>query len=343
MSDRIESRLKEDAPLPPERRRSATARASVARRVRGDAPAVARGAGGVLARADAGPRLPRRSRRRSSSGSSRRRSSSSARSSTSPRAASIGTSTTRAPHARRPSSGKASRATTRTLTYFELHREVVRARRGARRPRRRGRATASPSTWAWCPRPRSRCSRARASARPHSVVFGGFSAEALRDRINDCGAKVLLTQDGAWRRGSVVPLKKMADDAVAQTPTIEKVVVFRRVGRERAPVEMKEGRDLWWHDCSRASRATRAPRAREDARRRSTPSTRSSSSTRPARPGSRRASCTRPPATSPARTSRRSTSSISATTTSTGAPPTSAGSRATATSSTARSRAARRA
>ncbi len=82
----------------------------------------------------------------------------------------------------------------------------------------------------------------------HSVVFGGFSADALRDRINDCGAKVLLTQDGAWRRGHVVPLKEMADAALAQTPTIEKVVVLRRIGSGGAPVVMKEGRDLWWDD-----------------------------------------------------------------------------------------------
>ena len=129
---------------------------------------------------------------------------------------------------------------------------------------------------------------------PHSVVFGGFSADALRDRINDCGAKVLLTQDGAWRRGNVVPLKKMADVALEQTPSIEKVVVLRRVGHEREPVVMKEGRDVWWDDLLDARR--RAPAslaAREAARRRSTPSTRSSSSTRRARRASPRASCTR--------------------------------------------------
>jgi acetyl-CoA synthetase len=78
----------------------------------------------------------------------------------------------------------------------------------------------------------------------HSVIFGGFSADALRDRINDCGAKVLLTQDGAWRRGGVVPLKKMADEAVAQTPTIRHLVVLRRTGHEG--VAMTEGRDIWW-------------------------------------------------------------------------------------------------
>jgi acetyl-CoA synthetase len=80
----------------------------------------------------------------------------------------------------------------------------------------------------------------------HSVVFGGFSSEALRDRINDCGAKVLITQDGAWRRGNVVPLKKMADAALEQTPTIKKVVVLNRI--DSINVDMKEGRDVWWKD-----------------------------------------------------------------------------------------------
>jgi acetyl-CoA synthetase len=81
----------------------------------------------------------------------------------------------------------------------------------------------------------------------HSVVFGGFSAEALRERINDAKAKVLITADGAWRRGTVVPLKASVDDALMGTPTIEKVVVLERVGKT-APISMKPGRDLWWHD-----------------------------------------------------------------------------------------------
>lgn len=80
---------------------------------------------------------------------------------------------------------------------------------------------------------------------PHSVVFGGFTAPSLRDRINDAEAKVLLTADGAWRRGSVVRLKDIADEAIALTPSIEHVVVLRRTGTE---VEMREGRDHWWHD-----------------------------------------------------------------------------------------------
>jgi len=81
----------------------------------------------------------------------------------------------------------------------------------------------------------------------HSVVFGGFSAEALRERINDAKAKVLITADGAWRRGTVVPLKASVDDALTGTPTIEKVVVVERVGKA-TPISMKPGRDLWWHD-----------------------------------------------------------------------------------------------
>ncbi len=82
---------------------------------------------------------------------------------------------------------------------------------------------------------------------PHSVVFGGFSAEALRERINDAKAKVVITADGAWRRGAVVPLKASVDEALTGTPTIEKVVVFARVGKA-APISMKPGRDLWWHE-----------------------------------------------------------------------------------------------
>ncbi len=84
---------------------------------------------------------------------------------------------------------------------------------------------------------------------PHSVVFGGFSPHALRDRINDCGAKVLITADGGYRRGSVVPLKDNADTAVADCPTIEKVLVVQRVGAQKRQVAMQEGRDIWWHDA----------------------------------------------------------------------------------------------
>jgi acetyl-CoA synthetase len=81
---------------------------------------------------------------------------------------------------------------------------------------------------------------------PHSIVFGGFSAESLRERINDAQAKILITGDGAWRRGHVVPLKAHADEALKGTPGIEKVVVVERVG-PRAEAGMHAGRDLWWH------------------------------------------------------------------------------------------------
>jgi acetyl-CoA synthetase len=80
---------------------------------------------------------------------------------------------------------------------------------------------------------------------PHSVVFGGFSADALSDRINDAQAKVLITADGGWRRGAAVPLKANADVALADTPSIEHVVVVRRT---EADVDMKDGRDRWYHD-----------------------------------------------------------------------------------------------
>ena len=79
----------------------------------------------------------------------------------------------------------------------------------------------------------------------HSVVFGGFSAQSLSDRINDAEAKVLITADGGYRRGEVFALKPAADEAIASTPTIEHVVVVRRGGND---VTMVPGRDLWYHD-----------------------------------------------------------------------------------------------
>jgi acetyl-CoA synthetase len=81
----------------------------------------------------------------------------------------------------------------------------------------------------------------------HSVVFGGFSSDALAGRINDASAKALITQDGAWRRGQIVPLKQYADQALANCPSIEKVVVVRRVA-DLVQEEMKAGRDVWWHE-----------------------------------------------------------------------------------------------
>jgi acetyl-CoA synthetase len=80
----------------------------------------------------------------------------------------------------------------------------------------------------------------------HTVVFGGFSPEALKDRINDCRARLVITADGGWRRGKVVELKANVDKAVEHTPTVHTVLVLRRCGN---PVEMREGRDVWWHEA----------------------------------------------------------------------------------------------
>ena len=81
----------------------------------------------------------------------------------------------------------------------------------------------------------------------HSVVFGGFSAESLRDRINDAKANLLITADGGYRRGGIVPLKRSADEALEGSPSVENVVVVKRVGDETGAT-MKSGRDHWWHD-----------------------------------------------------------------------------------------------
>jgi acetyl-CoA synthetase len=81
---------------------------------------------------------------------------------------------------------------------------------------------------------------------PHTVVFGGFSADSLSGRMNDMGCEVLITQDEAWRRGSPVRLKEIADAAMADAPGVKTCVVLRRTGNE---VAMRPGRDHWWHDA----------------------------------------------------------------------------------------------
>jgi acetyl-CoA synthetase len=91
---------------------------------------------------------------------------------------------------------------------------------------------------------------------PHSVVFGGFSSDSLRDRVNDAEARLLITADGAWRRGQIVPLKESADTAMAETPSIERCLVVRRTGQD---VPMQEGRDIWWHDVVPGQPAECAP------------------------------------------------------------------------------------
>jgi len=92
----------------------------------------------------------------------------------------------------------------------------------------------------------------------HSVVFAGFSPESLRDRINDAECKVLITADGGYRRGGIVPLKRNADKAIEECPSIENVIVVQRrpgAGGDEAFAEMKEGRDHWWHRLMRGAEA----------------------------------------------------------------------------------------
>ncbi len=80
----------------------------------------------------------------------------------------------------------------------------------------------------------------------HTVIFGGFSAEAIKDRINDCKAKLVITADGGWRRGKVIELKANVDKAVEHTPTVQTVLVVKRCGNA---VTMKDGRDVWWTEA----------------------------------------------------------------------------------------------
>ncbi|MFB9570658.1 acetate--CoA ligase, partial [Saccharopolyspora hordei] len=92
----------------------------------------------------------------------------------------------------------------------------------------------------------------------HSVVFGGFSAEALRSRVNDAQAKVVITSDGQYRRGKALPLKANVDEAVKETPSVEHVIVVRRTGGE---VSWDDSRDKWWHDVVEGKPETHTPEA----------------------------------------------------------------------------------
>lgn len=86
----------------------------------------------------------------------------------------------------------------------------------------------------------------------HTVVFGGFAAEAIADRNNDAKAKLMITADASWRRGKQIPLKTNVDGALAKSPTVKSCIVFKRTGCE---VTMQEGRDLWWHELMAAASA----------------------------------------------------------------------------------------
>jgi acetyl-CoA synthetase len=140
----------------------------------------------------------------------------------------------------------------RTLTYFDLHREVsqfanVLQALGVAKGDR---------VALYMPLVPELAIAMLACARlgaVHSVVFGGFSAEALRDRINDSTCSVLVTADGGFRRGQIVPLKKTSDEALLDTPSIRHVIVLRRDPHTAIPVEMKAGRDHWYHEVMKAA------------------------------------------------------------------------------------------
>jgi acetyl-CoA synthetase len=94
---------------------------------------------------------------------------------------------------------------------------------------------------------------------PHSVIFGGFSAAAIRDRVEDAEAKVIITADGGWRRGNILPLKPQVDEAVnSGCPTVEHVITYKRCDN---PVHWTEGRDHWWHELMQESSARHTPQA----------------------------------------------------------------------------------
>jgi acetyl-CoA synthetase len=150
---------------------------------------------------------------------------------------------------------------TRTLTYWDLYREVCKFANVLRQLGvKRGDRVAI-----YLPMIPEAAIAMLACARigaPHSVVFGGFSSDSLRDRINDAEARVLITADGGYRRGAIVPLKRNADRAVEESPSIEHVVVVQRrpgSGGDEAFAQMKEGRDRWWHDLMRDASATCEP------------------------------------------------------------------------------------
>jgi acetyl-CoA synthetase len=136
---------------------------------------------------------------------------------------------------------------TRTITYDDLYREVQKA---ANALKELGIETGD-RVAIYMPMipelPIAMLACARIGA-PHTVVFAGFSAEALSGRINDAQAKLVITADGSYRRGKAMPLKEAVDDAVASSPTIEKVLMVRRLGDEAPDTTVVEGRDMWWHD-----------------------------------------------------------------------------------------------
>jgi acetyl-CoA synthetase len=130
----------------------------------------------------------------------------------------------------------------RRLTFTDLQREVVKLANGLKKLGVKKGTNVGIYMGMVPELPIAMLACARLGA-PHTVVFGGFSADSLADRLNDMGCTVLITQDEGWRRGNRVPLKKTADEAMANAPKVKSCVVLQRNG---GTVLMKEGRDVWW-------------------------------------------------------------------------------------------------
>jgi acetyl-CoA synthetase len=136
---------------------------------------------------------------------------------------------------------------TRRITYADLHRDVQKAANALKELgiRKGDRVAIYMPMIPELPVAMLACARLGA---PHTVVFGGFSAEALSGRINDAEAKLVITADGGWRRGKPAELKPAVDTALLDTPTIEHVLVVRRLGDKAETCTMQDGRDVWWDD-----------------------------------------------------------------------------------------------
>jgi acetyl-CoA synthetase len=132
----------------------------------------------------------------------------------------------------------------RTLTYWDLYREVNRFAAALKHAgvKRGDRVTIYMPMVPETAVAMLACTRIGA---PHSVIFGGFAPDAVRERIHDAQSTVLLTADGGWRRGGVVPLKKNVDEALTDCPGVRTVVVLKRTGQQ---INMQAGRDIWWDD-----------------------------------------------------------------------------------------------
>jgi len=133
----------------------------------------------------------------------------------------------------------------RTLTYQQLHREVCKAANALKvlGLKKGDRVAIYMPMVPELPIAMLACARIGAV---HSVIFGGFSVSAIVDRVHDAACKMIITADGGYRRGSVLPLKPVVDEALPQCPTVEKVLVVKRGGNA---VTMQQGRDHWWHEA----------------------------------------------------------------------------------------------